>query len=100
MLGRRGELVGELEAPCREHPLRERLWELLCSPSPGPAAAGPCAPTPKSVTAWPASWASTPARRWELPAQILAQDPSLAAAGPAGLAAVPAPMARAVCGSG
>jgi DNA-binding SARP family transcriptional activator len=29
MLGRHGELVGELEALCREHPLRERLWELL-----------------------------------------------------------------------
>ena len=29
MLGRHGELVGELEALCRAHPLRERLWELL-----------------------------------------------------------------------
>ena len=29
VLGRHGELVGELEALCREHPLRERLWELL-----------------------------------------------------------------------
>jgi len=28
-LGRFGELAGELEALCREHPLRERLWELL-----------------------------------------------------------------------
>jgi LuxR family maltose regulon positive regulatory protein len=28
-LGRLGELAGELEAACREHPLRERLWELL-----------------------------------------------------------------------
>ena len=28
-LGRHGELVGELEALCREHPLRERLRELL-----------------------------------------------------------------------
>ena len=28
-LGRHGELAGELEARCREHPLRERLWELL-----------------------------------------------------------------------
>ncbi len=28
-LGRFGELAGELEARCREHPLRERLWELL-----------------------------------------------------------------------
>jgi predicted ATPase/DNA-binding SARP family transcriptional activator len=28
-LGLHGDLVGELEALCREHPLRERLWELL-----------------------------------------------------------------------
>jgi LuxR family maltose regulon positive regulatory protein len=28
-LGHYGELAGELEAPCREYPLRERLWELL-----------------------------------------------------------------------
>ncbi len=28
-LGRFGELAGELGALCREHPLRERLWELL-----------------------------------------------------------------------
>ena len=28
-LGRHNELVGELEALCRQHPLRERLWELL-----------------------------------------------------------------------
>ena len=29
VLGRHGELAGELEAQCRQHPLRERLWELL-----------------------------------------------------------------------
>ena len=28
-LGLHGELIGELEALCREHPLRQRLWELL-----------------------------------------------------------------------
>ena len=28
-LGRHGELVDELEALCRQHPLREHLWELL-----------------------------------------------------------------------
>ena len=28
-LGRHNELVGELEALCRDQPLRERLWELL-----------------------------------------------------------------------
>ena len=29
VLGRHGELTGELEELCRQHPLRERLWELL-----------------------------------------------------------------------
>ncbi len=29
VLGRHEELAGQLEALCREHPLRERLWELL-----------------------------------------------------------------------
>ncbi len=29
VLGRHGELAAELEAWCRRHPLRERLWELL-----------------------------------------------------------------------
>jgi len=28
MLGRHGELAGELEPLCRQHPLREHLWEL------------------------------------------------------------------------
>src|SRR5271169_4639589 len=28
-LGRHGEVAAELEAWCRQHPLRERLWELL-----------------------------------------------------------------------
>jgi len=28
-LGHHNQLVGELEALCRDHPLRERLWELL-----------------------------------------------------------------------
>jgi predicted ATPase len=28
-LDRHGEVIGELEALCREHPLREHLWELL-----------------------------------------------------------------------
>jgi DNA-binding SARP family transcriptional activator len=29
MLGQHGQLAGELETWCRQHPLRERLWELL-----------------------------------------------------------------------
>ena len=28
-LGRHGEVIGRMDALCREHPLRERLWELL-----------------------------------------------------------------------
>ncbi len=29
VLGRHGELAGDLEAVCQQHPLRERMWELL-----------------------------------------------------------------------
>ena len=63
-LGRHGELAAELEAWCRRHPLRERLWELLILAL---YRAGrrprPSAPTPRSVTAWSASSTSTPVRR-------------------------------------
>ena len=63
-LGRHGELAGELEALCREYPLRERLWELLIlALYRSGGRPRPCAPTRKSVIAWPASWASTLARR-------------------------------------
>ena len=62
-LGRYGELAGELEARCREHPLRERLWELPSSPCTGAdGRPKPCALTQKSVMVWPVSWASTPGR--------------------------------------
>ena len=95
VLGRHGELVGELEALCREHPLRERLWELLMLAL---YRAGRQAEALRAYTEVRDRLVDElgidpgPALR-ELEARILAQDPSLAAAGPAGLAAVPAPMA-------
>ena len=95
VLGRHGELVGELEALCREHPLRERLCELLMLAL---YRAGRQAEALRAYTEARDRLVDElgidpgPALR-ELEARILAQDPSLAAAGPAGLAAVPAPMA-------
>ena len=95
MLGRHGELVGELEALCRAHPLRERLWELLMLAL---YRAGRQAEALRAYTEARDRLVDElgidpgPALR-ELEARILAQDPSLAAAGPAGLEAVPAPMA-------
>ena len=94
-LGRHGELVGELEALCREHPLRERLWELLMLAL---YRAGRQAEALRAYTDARDYLVDElgidpgPALR-ELEARILAQDPSLGAAGPAGLQAVPAPMA-------
>jgi predicted ATPase/DNA-binding SARP family transcriptional activator len=93
MLGRHGELVGELEALCRAHPLRERLWELLMLAL---YRAGRQAEALRAYTEARDRLVDElgidpgPALR-ELEARILAQDPSLAAAGPAGLAAVPVP---------
>ena len=95
MLGRHGELVGELEALCRAHPLRERLWELLMLAlyQAGRQAEALSAYTEvRDRLAGELGIDPGPALR-ELQARILAQDPSLAAAGPAGLEAVPAPMA-------
>jgi predicted ATPase/DNA-binding SARP family transcriptional activator len=95
VLGRHGELVGELEALCREHPLRERLCELLMLAL---YRAGRQAEALRAYTEARDRLVDQlgidpgPALR-ELEARILAQDPSLAAAGPAGLEAAPAPMA-------
>ncbi len=94
-LGRHGELIGELEALCREYPLRERLWELLMLAL---YRAGRQAEALRAYTEARDYLVDElgidpgPALR-ELEARILAQDPSLAAAGPAGLQAVPAPLA-------
>ena len=88
VLGRHGELVGELEALCREHPLRERLWELLMLAL---YRAGRQAEALRAYTEARDRLVDElgidpgPALR-ELEARILAQDPSLGAAGPAGLA--------------
>ena len=84
-LGRHGELAGELEARCRQHPLRERLWELLILAL---YRAGRQADALRAYTEVRDRLAGElgidpgPALR-ELQARILAQDPSLAAASPA-----------------
>ena len=89
-LGRHGELAGELEALCREHPLRERLWELLILAL---YRSGRQAEALRAYTEIRARLAGElgidpgPALR-ELQARILAQDPSL---GPASAPAGPAP---------
>ena len=89
-LGRYGELAGELEALCREHPLRERLWELLILAL---YRSGRQAEALRAYTEIRARLADElgidpgPALR-ELQARILAQDPSL---GPASAPASPAP---------
>ncbi|MGB6581116.1 MAG: BTAD domain-containing putative transcriptional regulator, partial [Streptosporangiaceae bacterium] len=93
VLGRHGELAGELEAQCRQHPLRERLWELLILAL---YRAGRQADALRAYTEVRDRLAGElgidpgPAL-CELQARILAQDPSLAAASPAPVrAAVPA----------
>ena len=84
VLGRHGELVGELEALCREHPLRERLWELLMLAL---YRAGRQAEALRAYSQARDHLVDElgidpgPALR-QLEARILAQDPSLAAVGP------------------
>ena len=83
-LGRHADLVGELEAACRQHPLRERLWELLIVSL---YRSGRQAEALRAYTAIRDRLVDElgidpgPALR-ELQARILAQDPSLAAARP------------------
>jgi LuxR family transcriptional regulator, maltose regulon positive regulatory protein len=84
-LGHHGELAGELEALCREHPLRERLWELLILAL---YRSGRQAEALRAYTEIRDRLSEElgidpgPALR-ELQARILAQDPSLGPAGPA-----------------
>jgi DNA-binding SARP family transcriptional activator len=95
VLGCQGELVGELEALRREHPLRERRWELLMLAlyrAGGQAEALRAYSEARAQLVDQLGIDPGPALR-ELEARILAQDPSLAAAGPAGPEAVPAPAA-------
>ena len=78
-LGRHGELAGELEALCREHPLRERLWELLILAlyrSGRQAEALRAYTEVRDHLAGELGIDPGPALR-ELQARILAQDPSL-----------------------
>ena len=89
-LGRHGELAGELEALCREHPLRERLCELLILAlyrSGRQAEALRAYTEIRDRLAGELGIDPGPALR-ELQARILAQDPSL---GPASAPASPAP---------
>ena len=79
VLGRHGEVAAELEAWCRAHPLRERLWELLILAL---YRAGRQADALRACTEVRDRLARElgidpgPALR-ELQARILAQDPSL-----------------------
>ena len=84
-LGRHGELVDELETLCRQHPLREHLWELLI------LALYRAGRQAEALRAYSDARAHLidelglepgPALR-ELEARVLAQDPSLALATPA-----------------
>jgi LuxR family maltose regulon positive regulatory protein len=91
-LGRHADLAGELEAACRQHPLRERLWELLIVSL---YRSGRQAEALRAYTAIRDRLVDElgidpgPALR-KLQARILAQDPSLAAARPSpAQAAVP-----------
>jgi predicted ATPase len=92
MLGRHSELAGELEALCRQHPLRERLWELhiLALYRAGRQAEALRAYTEiRERLVGELGIDPGPALR-ELQARILTQDSSLAPASPARPAQVPA----------
>ncbi len=91
-LGLHGELVGELEALCREHPLRERLWELLMLAL---YRAGRQAEALRAYTEARGRLVDElgiePGRALrELQARVLAQDPALTPPGPARAATGPA----------
>jgi LuxR family maltose regulon positive regulatory protein len=89
-LGHHGELAADLEARCREHPLRERLWELLILAlyRSGRQAEALRAYTEIRDRLVDELGIDPGQALRELQARILAQDPSL---GPAGASAGPAP---------
>src|ERR1022692_5090021 len=93
MLGRHGELAGELEALCRQHPLRERLWELhiLALYRAGRQAQALRAYTEVRDRLVDELGIDPGSALRDLEARILVQDPSLDAAGPAPFRAVAAP---------
>ncbi|MGO9082859.1 MAG: BTAD domain-containing putative transcriptional regulator [Streptosporangiaceae bacterium] len=100
-LGRHADLVGELEAACRRHPLRERLWELLIVSL---YRSGRQAEALRAYTAIRDRLVDElgidPGRGLrELQARILAQDPSLAAARPPPAQAAGAAVPLAVTGN-
>ena len=83
-LGRHADLAGELEAMCRQHPLRERLWELLIVSL---YRSGRQSEALRAYTAirdrlLDELGIDPCAALRELQTRILAQDPSLAAARP------------------
>ncbi len=95
VLGLHGDLVGELEALCREHPLRERLWELLILAL---YRAGRQAEALRAYTEARDRLVDElgiePGRALrELQARVLAQDPALTLPGPARLRAATGPAA-------
>jgi predicted ATPase/DNA-binding SARP family transcriptional activator len=93
MLGRHGELAGELEPLCRQHPLREHLWELhiLALYRAGRQAEALRAYTEvRDRLVGELGIDPGPALR-ELQSRILAQDPSLAPASPAPVPAAAPP---------
>jgi DNA-binding SARP family transcriptional activator len=93
-LGRHSELAGELEALCREHPLRERLWGLLILAlyRSGRQAEALRAYTEIRDRLVDELGIDPGQALRELQARILAQDPSLGPVGaPAGAPAGPAP---------
>jgi LuxR family transcriptional regulator, maltose regulon positive regulatory protein len=94
-LGRHGELAGELEARCREHPLRERLWELfiLALYRSGRQAEALAAYAEVRDRLAGELGIDPGAALRELQARILAQDPSLAPASPAPAQVVAPPKA-------
>jgi DNA-binding SARP family transcriptional activator len=85
VLGRHEQLAGALGAQCRQHPLRERLWELLILAlyRVGRQAEALRAYTEVRERLADELGIDPGLALRELQAQILAQDPSLAAASPA-----------------
>ena len=95
-LGRHGEVIGQLEALCREHPLRERLRELLILAlyRDGRQAEALRAYTDIRDRLVEELGIDPGVALRELESRVLAQDPTLALAGPARAetAAAPAPV--------
>ena len=94
-LGRNGEVIGQLEALCREHPLRERLRELLILAlyRDGRQAEALRAYTEIHDRLVDEMGIDPGVALRELEARVLAQDPTLTLAGTVQLQAVAAPAA-------